>query len=299
MKVGEKLLVRRHWLKEDLRSGFTYGVGFFLVDRNSKIDEKSYFFDGEVVRVIIDKRGKEVPIIRLRPHQHVFKPDGNRHICECGYNELHKAPCPHSRCIVCGAEAETQHYYTKLVETKIETEPHYRKVEVYECPTCGQRKEVIAEECFMSKEELELARRIVSTLEPFEQEYEIPKLWHDLAQNYVPIKTFSDLKKLVSDWVIEACREGEWRVAYFYEVPRDKRLPAFAFFGHVQFDSNKIYIKSLSRLPFLTEYERQVKTFVPREQFWRLYRPVVFTCRNFCVIPTDLNKIAEDVRQFF
>jgi len=298
MKVGEKLLVRRHWLKEDLRSGFTYGVGFFLVDRNSKIDEKSYFFDGTVVRIIIDKRGKEVPIIRLKPHEHEFRPNGDKHICECGYSEMHRAPCPHRHCIICGAETETQHYYTKLVETKIETEPHYRKIEVYECEGCGQRKEVVVEECLMTKEELELAKRVASTFEPFEQVHEIPRLWHDLAQSYVPLRAFSDLRKLVSEWVIETCKEGEWKTAFFYEVPRDRMLSALAFFGHVQFDSTKVYIKSLTRIPSLTEYEKQVETFVPRDQWWRLYRPVIFTGKNFCVIPTDMNKIAEDVKFF-
>jgi len=298
-KAEDRILVRRHWLKEDLRSGFTYGVGFFLVDRESMVDD-SYFFDGVVTRVIIDKRGKEVPIIRLKPHEHEFRAYEYGHICECGYNESHKAPCPHRHCIVCGAETETQHIY-EHIETRTETEPYYRKIAVYRCKGCGQRKEVIVEKCSMTKEELEIARRVASGLEPFaiEQESLVPEIWYELTQSHMPVETFDDLRRIVKPWVIEICREGEWRQAYCYVVPRKsvKKMTSFAFYGNIEVDLRYVYIRSLNRLQL--DNEVTVKTFVPKRDWWRLYRPVVFTGRNFCIIPTEMDRIANDVREYF
>jgi hypothetical protein len=149
----------------------------------------------------------------------------------------------------------------------------------------------------MTKEELELVKRVASTLEPFYTDNQIPEIWDELAQSHIPVRTFEDLKELVPNWVIEVCREGEWKTAYCYVVPkRNLKRVSIAFFGHVEADLNYVYVKSLQKLPF--DNEKQVKAFVPLKDWWRFYKPVIFTGENFYIVPTNKDKVAEDVKFF-
>jgi len=69
------IIIYRHQLREGERSGYDLKLGgFFLVARESDLPPDVHIFDAEVIRTIIDKRGKEVPIVRLTPHKHRFEP---------------------------------------------------------------------------------------------------------------------------------------------------------------------------------------------------------------------------------
>ncbi|MGB9808754.1 MAG: hypothetical protein ACPLSA_01745 [Caldanaerobacter sp.] len=72
------MIIRKENLKftEKGVSGYKKKIGFFIV--NGEIPEGD-IFEAKVIRKIIDKRGKEIPIIKLYPHNHVKCGE-----CNCG-----------------------------------------------------------------------------------------------------------------------------------------------------------------------------------------------------------------------
>ncbi|MGC9000891.1 hypothetical protein [Caldisericum sp.] len=89
-KITEHLSILNIKTTEKGISGFYKPIGgFFLVERGTQLPEGEYV-EIEIVKKIIDKRGKEVPIVRLLPHYHKFEnADDRYHECECGYWEKH------------------------------------------------------------------------------------------------------------------------------------------------------------------------------------------------------------------
>ncbi|MGC9059412.1 MAG: hypothetical protein ACP5H3_03365 [Candidatus Aenigmatarchaeota archaeon] len=118
-------IVRKNKLNFKGEKAFVLRGDFYLVDRNSSIPDTEYV-EIFVVRTIIDRRGKEVPIVRLEPHIHKFKPkDDSCHVCECGLEESHKfevllaepiseAECRRTvRCSVCGFQTVKETWHSR------------------------------------------------------------------------------------------------------------------------------------------------------------------------------------------
>jgi hypothetical protein len=146
MKVFTRMAYLRRgskggWVGDDPRLG-----GFFIVTDDSIIPEDlpgDAILEGEIVRTIIDKRGKPVPIVHLRPHVHQFQPTAaGLHSCECGKTEPHSATCPDRVC-VCGVEvANPTHRYERLVGEVLRPSSDGKYLEeekVWECVGCEKR----------------------------------------------------------------------------------------------------------------------------------------------------------------
>ncbi|MGB9808753.1 MAG: hypothetical protein ACPLSA_01740 [Caldanaerobacter sp.] len=121
----EKKVRRRNLLNFKGERAFVLGITFYLIDRNSNIPDTDYI---EIIpiRTIIDKRGKEVPIVRLLPHTHKFHPkDSDTHECECGVRLSHDfvvlsaepisaVECKRKvKCSECGFETEIRSWHAK------------------------------------------------------------------------------------------------------------------------------------------------------------------------------------------
>jgi hypothetical protein len=152
---GEPIIIYRHQLKEDGRSGFDRALGgFFLVDRESDLPEGVEIFDVvKVVRTITDKRGREVPIVLLKPHEHRFEPYPNapeaQHWCPlCRITQSHRAVCPNRHCEGCGMEMTPAHRFERFVGSftrAADGGKRWEDVEVWECVGCSERKEFVTE----------------------------------------------------------------------------------------------------------------------------------------------------------
>ncbi|MGC8767478.1 MAG: hypothetical protein ACP5QP_07285 [Brevinematia bacterium] len=120
-------IVEKHRLDFKSERAFTLVGRFYLIDRNSpaSIPDTEYV-EIHVIRTIIDKRGKEVPIVRLEPHIHKFQAkDDIHHVCECELEESHKfevlsaepiseAECKRTvRCSVCGFQTVKKTWHSR------------------------------------------------------------------------------------------------------------------------------------------------------------------------------------------
>jgi hypothetical protein len=148
------VIIYRHQLREkDGRwSGFDRDLGgFFLVARESILPPDVDVFDAKVVRTIIDKRGQEVPIVLLTPHEHRFEPyhisPETQHWCPlCRLTESHRAVCPNRHCEGCGMEMEPQHQFERLLRSYTRVVDGGKKLEevsVWECVGCNTQKEFV------------------------------------------------------------------------------------------------------------------------------------------------------------
>jgi hypothetical protein len=154
-KEHKPILIYRHQLKEgkDGRwSGHDWELGgFFLVDKESDLGGE--VFDATVVRRIIDKRGKEVPIVRLTPHEHRFEPHHlypeTHHRCPiCRETERHRAVCPNRHCEDCGIEIEPTHRFERYLGSFTRVADGGRKLEevaVLACVNCNEQTAFITD----------------------------------------------------------------------------------------------------------------------------------------------------------
>jgi hypothetical protein len=152
----EPVIVYRHQLrKKDGRwSGFDRDLGgFFLVARESILPPDVDIFDAKVVRTIIDKRGQEVPIVHLTPHQHRFEPyhisPETQHRCRlCQVTESHRAVCPNHHCEGCGVKMEPQHRFERHLRSYMRVAGNGKQLEevsVWECVGCNMQKEFVVD----------------------------------------------------------------------------------------------------------------------------------------------------------
>ncbi len=118
-------IIEKNRLNFKGENAFVLRRDFYLVDRNSSIPDTEYV-EIFVIRTIIDRRGKEVPIVRLLPHTHKFQSRNDTyHICECGLEESHKfkvlsaepiseAECRRTiRCSVCGFQTTIKKWHNR------------------------------------------------------------------------------------------------------------------------------------------------------------------------------------------
>jgi hypothetical protein len=156
IRQGEEkpIIIYRHQLKEDGRSGFDRELGgFFLVARESDLPPDEDTFDAKVIRTIIDKRGREVPIVQLTPHQHRFEPyhisPETQHWCPlCRLTELHRAICPNRHCEDCGMEMTPQHRFERRLRSYMRVAnggKQLEQVSVWECVGCNMQKEFVVD----------------------------------------------------------------------------------------------------------------------------------------------------------
>jgi hypothetical protein len=154
IRQGEEkpIIIYRHQLKEDRRSGFDRDLGgFFLVARESDLPPDVDIFDAKVIRTIIDKRGREVPIVLLTPHQHRFEPyhisPETQHWCPlCRVTESHRAVCPNRHCEGCGIEMAPQHRFESHLRSYMRVAGNGKQLEevsVWECVGCNMQKEFV------------------------------------------------------------------------------------------------------------------------------------------------------------
>lgn len=123
------MIIRR----SDISPKRTVNVGgFMLIDKYSEIPHFGDIFDFNIVQVIKDKRGKEVPIIRLVPHEHKF--DSCK--CECGV-EQHTLINRNKIC-------STAHYHYDLYKCEcgweakeVNPQPHIPNKD-FVCEICGR-----------------------------------------------------------------------------------------------------------------------------------------------------------------
>ncbi len=164
-KITEHLSILNIKTTEKGISGFYKPIGgFFLVERGTKIPEGEYV-EIEIVKKIIDKRGKEVPIVRLLPHYHKFESaDDEYHECECGFAEKHK--------FVFLKEEETEDGLLK---------------QIYKCNICGYLDEIYTCKC----EKLKF---------PYES-YFLPNK-KDIIRYYLCTNCWDNLKKKTTSCVI-------------------------------------------------------------------------------------------------
>ncbi len=146
-------------------SGFCRALGgFFIVDKNSVIPEDGYV-NVELIRVIIDKKGNEVPIFKLIPHQHQWRITEDTDycvICQCGEKKRHQwetigyeisetAPMHREmlRCAVCGKETKSWWQYHSFSNI-YEIEEHW----IERC-RCGKTRTLLKAEPFLKRLSIE------------------------------------------------------------------------------------------------------------------------------------------------
>ena len=145
---------RQLWKKGDRWSGFDYALGgFFLVARESDLLPDVDIFDAKVVGTTVDKRGREVPIVLLTPHEHRFEPyhisPETQHWCPlCRVTESHRAVCPNRHCEGCRIEMAPQHRFERHLRSYTRVANGGKKLEevsVWECVSCNEQKEFVVD----------------------------------------------------------------------------------------------------------------------------------------------------------
>lgn len=69
--------------------GYVIRKPFMIIDKNFTIENENTIYEGEVFRLIVDKKGNEVPILKLKPH--ICNVCGGK--CSCGafiYHDMEK-----------------------------------------------------------------------------------------------------------------------------------------------------------------------------------------------------------------
>ncbi len=97
------------------KGGWVIKNPFMLIDKNFIPKKEVTFYEGAIVRTIIDKKGQEVPILKVWPHTCDIK---------CG-----------ERCQICGLKNEHQFEFKTKYSTEEECEAR-----IYVCKNCGLEK---------------------------------------------------------------------------------------------------------------------------------------------------------------
>jgi len=133
-------------------------------------------------------------------------------------------------------------------------------------------------------EEKELLKRVASVLSPFpiKERGDGIDIWCEQEQTFITVRDLKKLSEYVAKWVIDTCREGEWKQGYYYEVP--KKAADFAvFFGNVTSDYYKFYIKTFVEVKEFSEYlKKTIDVFVPSQKISAFY-PLTILMKKTCI----------------
>ncbi|MGB9638114.1 MAG: hypothetical protein ACPL1F_02300 [bacterium] len=122
-----KKYIWREEIKENEKGKYIFLDGFSIIDKNSQIREDIDIYEYKILRSIKDKKGNDIKILYLYPHQHKFIPQEKGRYCE------------YYKC-ECGEEKKIPHNYETIEQIEEKEINLYGEVEVnvYEIKKCSQ-----------------------------------------------------------------------------------------------------------------------------------------------------------------
>ncbi|MGB9639185.1 MAG: hypothetical protein ACPL1F_07880 [bacterium] len=313
-------------IKENKKGYFLYLDGFCIVDRNSIIRENVAVYEYKIKKIIKDKKGNDVKILYLYPHQHKFIPQEKGGYCE------------YLKCSECGEEKKIPHEYEVIGEIKREKRNIFSDIEEYiyevkRCKKCGDTyenlKNIITvkemKKNFVDFEELDsheyfweilyLEKKINFYDRIRDDIKELPEILKTLKTlpeyienlyNYVDgyrIVEKDEKKILVYFWVITDPEDGEYYDNYSLKIPEeiqnidinDIKFKLFFFYNdyklHYRFSKLALFYR-YSNFDYITRYQKFLKDI----EMWERY---VLPIREKIIdrIDKKIEKIEEEIKR--
>jgi len=170
------------------KGGWIIKKPFMLVDRNFTPVEGVTFYEGAIIKTIIDKRGQEVPIIKVWPHTCNIKCGEKCKICDFELKHQFELKAEYST----EEECETSIYICKRCgfEYRREGGPHYFVMEkwgILVCEFCNFTKSVTVTDEII-KEHAVPPFPIEKALEPWGLSLEEIEQLHKECLKYHPLR---------------------------------------------------------------------------------------------------------------